>query len=154
MPNGSVVVVGGGATCFSMGTFWNKGVYTIHGLDAAGNERPGPPRTSGWEHAKTIFTPSSLPDVPKPVRPQTGDGIASIAPIPRLRLETADDFVKIVRHGRPVVLEGLNLGSCVSAWTLDYLIDKVGADRKVRIQSRAFWVHRQTPADRDLGGDP
>lgn len=128
MPDGSVVVVGGGATCFSMGTFWNKGVYTLR-IPTVGAQQAVPvPR---WVHEKTVDilpTQRSPPAARK--RQETGKP-PHITPIPRVKLETADGFLKIVRDGKPVVLEGLDLGSCVSAWTLDYLIDKVGADRKV-----------------------
>jgi tRNA wybutosine-synthesizing protein 4 len=135
--DGSVVVVGGGATCFSMGTFWNKGVYTLRppargSQEAHVETAPDAPR---WMHEKTIDIVPGKPSPAATTQHHEPGKPAVITPIPRLKLETADDFLEIVRKGRPVVLEGLNLGSCVSAWTLDYLVDKVGADRKVRYQT-------------------
>jgi tRNA wybutosine-synthesizing protein 4 len=132
MPDGSVVVVGGGATCFSMGTFWNKGVYTLR-VPAGGGEES----TSRWVHEKTVDIIPVQRNAPAATKHQNAGEPARITPIPRLKLETPDDFLRIVRDGQPAVLEGLNLGNCVSAWTLDYLIDKVGADRKVVVHEAA-----------------
>ncbi|KAK3683685.1 hypothetical protein B0T22DRAFT_383634 [Podospora appendiculata] len=132
MPDGRVVILGGGATCFSMGTFWNSGVYTLHlpALDS---------NTTPWVYKKAVdiipggefSSPSNTDD-----RGTTGESPA-IKPIARLRVETKEDFVRLVREGRPVVLEGLYLGRCVSAWNLEYLVDRVGADRKVVIHDSA-----------------
>ncbi|KAK4100966.1 LCM-domain-containing protein [Parathielavia hyrcaniae] len=137
MPDGSVVVVGGGATCFSMGTFWNKGVYTFR-PQARGTQAAGIAASfHRWVHARTI---DILPAIPSPAVPSehpVAGKLASITDIPRVKLETAADFLEIVRKGRPVVLEGLDLGGCVSAWTLDYLVDRIGADRKVVIHDAA-----------------
>jgi tRNA wybutosine-synthesizing protein 4 len=130
MPDSSVVIVGGGATCFSMGTFWNKGVYSLH-LANVDDLPMGRSLDSHWAHETTI---DMIPGEPSlPTDPGHEDGLAScrITPIARLKVETEDEFRKIVREGRPVVLEGLDLGNCVSAWTLEYLVEKVGGDRKV-----------------------
>ncbi|KAJ4307068.1 tRNA methyltransferase ppm2 [Collariella sp. IMI 366227] len=140
MPNGSVVVVGGGATCFSMGTFWNCGVYTLR--LPAGDDRESSVVASNphWVHEKTIDIIPGQPIPPRAATLQNIDAKASITPIPRVKLEKADDFLKILRAGKPVVFEGLNMGSCVSAWTFDYLVDKAGKDRKVVIHEAATQV--------------
>ncbi|KAL2135617.1 hypothetical protein VTI74DRAFT_7764 [Chaetomium olivicolor] len=130
MPDGRVVVIGGGATCFSMGTFWNSGVYTLRIPAVDGKEPEAAASSTRWVHETTIDIATDQPPAPRAAKPRSGDGKASITPIPRVKLETADDFLRILRAGQPVVLEGLGLGSCVSAWTLDYLVDKVGEDRK------------------------
>ncbi|KXX75497.1 tRNA wybutosine-synthesizing protein 4 [Madurella mycetomatis] len=136
MPDGSIVVVGGGATCFSMGTFWNRGAYSLHIPTADDHEvcrSPG----SHWVYDKSI---DLIPGEPSPsanTEPQNGAASVHITPIIRLKLETEDDFLNVVRDGRPAVLEGLDLGSCVSAWTAKYLVDKVGSDRKVVVHEAA-----------------
>lgn len=131
MADGSFAISGGGATCFSMGTFWNKGVYTLRIPAQDGGPQSTSPPGSRWMHEKTV---DIIPGDQAPLRaakPQEGGSSASIIPIVRLRVETEDDFLRVVREGRPVVIEGLDLGSCVSAWTPEYLVEKVGADRKV-----------------------
>ncbi len=131
MPDGTIAMVGGGATCFSMGTFWNTGVYTLR-LTIAGDEDDGVSLPAArWVHQKTVDIVSNHPSLPAAATYHNTGKPAAISHIPRLKLETADDFLKIVREGRPVVVEGLDLGSCVSTWTLAYLVDKVGAQHKV-----------------------
>jgi len=51
----------------------------------------------------------------------------------------------LVKDGKPAVLEGLDLGSCVSRWELGYLAGKVGQDRKVRSGTLERWRARLTP---------
>ncbi|KAL2179972.1 uncharacterized protein P884DRAFT_193960 [Thermothelomyces heterothallicus CBS 202.75] len=138
LPDGSVVVVGGGATCFSMGTFWNKGVYTIRipGLLGTAEARVSPSLPQ-WVYEKSIDIAPIQRSLPVPTKNQHSGEPAQITAIPRLKLNSADDFLKIVREGRPAVLEGLDLGRCVSTWTLEYLVDRVGSDRKVVIHEAA-----------------
>ncbi|KAK5660880.1 hypothetical protein OQA88_12251 [Cercophora sp. LCS_1] len=122
---GRVVVVGGGATCFSMGTFWNKGVYTF---GSASESR-------GWVHDKTIDIFPGERTLPLRENVKASDettrSAPQVQPIPRVRAESSADFVKIVKNGCPVVIEGLDLGACVANWNYDYLTEKVGRDRKV-----------------------
>jgi tRNA wybutosine-synthesizing protein 4 len=120
-----------------MGTFWNSGVYSFH-LPAAGATTTATSLSaSRWSHKKTIDIVPGQSNSSAATKAQPSDGPARVTPIPRLKLETANDFLNIVRKGGPVVLEGLDLGSCVSAWTLDYLVDKVGKDRRVRVPHSA-----------------
>ncbi|KAK7723681.1 tRNA methyltransferase ppm2 [Diaporthe eres] len=100
--NGQVVILGGGATCFSMGSFcWEfSGIGEID------------PR------------PSSAPDHGLDSQP------AEIRPIPRVNVSSKESFEHIVRQGSPVLIEGLDIGACRSKWTLDYLAEQVG-DRQV-----------------------
>lgn len=52
-------------------------------------------------------------------------------PIGRVEIRTPEDFEKVMARGKPVLLTGVSIGDCVEKWTPEYLIDKVGADRKV-----------------------
>jgi tRNA wybutosine-synthesizing protein 4 len=134
LSHGEFAVIGGGATCFSMGTFWNTGVYTFHSSNDRTNGEPSPLDTMVWAHEKTIDIIPGERSVPFRQRPapngQSNEQV-SISSIPRVKLQTANDFTELLRRGEPAVIEGLDLGSCVSNWTLDYLVDKVGHDRKV-----------------------
>ncbi|KAL2147916.1 hypothetical protein VTI28DRAFT_3394 [Corynascus sepedonium] len=136
-PNGSVVMVGGGATCFSMGTFWNKGVYAFHVPALGSHEKRNSPSSLQWMYEQTIdILPVKRSDL-VPTKHQHNGEPAQITTISRIKLRAADDFLKIVREGRPVVIEGSDLGRCVSTWTLEYLVDKIGPDRKVVIHEAA-----------------
>lgn len=51
--------------------------------------------------------------------------------VKRARLSAVLSFQDIIAQGRPVVLEGLDIGPCTSKWSLDYLANQIGPDRKV-----------------------
>jgi tRNA wybutosine-synthesizing protein 4 len=114
-----------------MGTFWNKGVYTLQIPGLVGKQNGVSLPALQWVHEKTIDIVPIQRKPPAAPKLENNGEPAQITAIPRLKLETADDFLKVVRDGKPVVLESLDLGSCISAWTLDYLVSKVGVDRKV-----------------------
>lgn len=63
----------------------------------------------------------------------TGPQQATVSNITRARVETEEDFDKILKAGKPVIVEGADLGTCVQSWTAAYLIEKVGSQRKVSI---------------------
>jgi len=131
--DGGLVVLGGGATCFSMGTFWNKGIFSFYPAAQNNGEMLPSTDTTGWIHEKTLDIVPGESHVPVAPMLETGatSDRQSIRTIPRVGLETAEDFSRIVRNGQPIVLDGLNLGRCVSEWNLDHLTEKVGHERKV-----------------------
>ncbi|KAK0740709.1 hypothetical protein B0T18DRAFT_373778 [Schizothecium vesticola] len=139
LPDGRVVILGGGATCFSMGTYWNKGIFTLD------FERTASEPVDKWAYEKSVeIIPGerSIPIVAKPKLEKAAEADNDSAStraksIPRIKLQDSDEFVKVVRGGRPVVIEGLELGSCTSAWSLDRLGEKVGKNRKVVIHESA-----------------
>lgn len=126
--DGQIVIVGGGATCFSMGSFWTKGSYTlsIDNLSRGTSSQPLPHRTD-WEF-------SGAGDIEPQLSTTPTSGLDSqptdVKPIPRVHVSSNESFEAIVRRGLPVVIEGLDMGACRSKWTLDYLAKQVG-NRKV-----------------------
>lgn len=56
---------------------------------------------------------------------------AEVRSLRRVRLDSEESFAKIVTEGLPVILSELNIGSCLDKWSLDYLVDQIGEDRKV-----------------------
>ncbi|KAI0485378.1 leucine carboxyl methyltransferase [Xylaria cf. heliscus] len=125
-----LLVTGGGATCFSMGTYWNEGCYTLNLVPLLGDARPttarGPLRFQ--KSIEVMDVTQSAQDV------RVGDlgpQRATIAYIPKVRVGAEGDFEKILRAGKPVVIEGSDLGTCVQKWTGAYLTKNVGPQRKV-----------------------
>ncbi|TIC97755.1 tRNA wybutosine-synthesizing protein 4 [Colletotrichum higginsianum] len=134
--NGNLAIVGGGATCFSMGTCWTAGSYSFRFDDG---------RTV---RQSDIALPLSQPETVKyleTVEVTTGDKeavVQSLAPvemrtIPRVQVETAEEFLKILEAGKPVVIEGSDIGPCKSIWSADYLVNNVGPERKVSVHESA-----------------
>lgn len=58
-------------------------------------------------------------------------------PVPRLRGVSREQFMEhLYPQRKPLVLEGLDLGSCTSKWTVDYL-SQVGGAKEVKIHVAA-----------------
>ncbi|KAG5985120.1 hypothetical protein E4U55_001369 [Claviceps digitariae] len=130
----NIVVLGGGATCFSMGTYWHVGVSTI------------------TIHNKPIKWIETLPSTSYILRPQflgsrkflgsnhrslqcqgSSEAEASVTTITRTSLETPQQFRDILQAAVPVVIEKAAIGDCVDRWTASYMIDRVKHDTQVVI---------------------
>ncbi|KAL1848695.1 tRNA methyltransferase ppm2 [Diaporthe australafricana] len=129
--SGQIVILGGGATCFSMGSFWTRGSYTIS-IDEISYGIPSRPlpRLIGWG-----FSGSGEIE-PRPSNAQESESkqAAQAKPTPRVNVGSKESFDDIVRKGSPVVIEGLDLGACHGKWTIDFLAGQVG-DRKVVVHA-------------------
>ncbi|KAI0859370.1 leucine carboxyl methyltransferase [Xylaria cubensis] len=127
--NKQLLVMGGGATCFSMGTYWNEGCYTLD-LSPLLGKVPFISRGTLKFQKSVEVTDRAQP----PKSTSEGDSKlerAKIVDIPRIRVSTEDDFEKILKAGKPVIIEGSDLGTCVQKWTKAYLTENVGSQRKV-----------------------
>jgi tRNA wybutosine-synthesizing protein 4 len=132
---GSLVIMGGSAVCFSFGTYWNKGCYTIRDTNApcAGqaNDRINQ-STAGmetWRYWHTVAAASPVENCQTPL--PLGLSKKSSINVPRIRITDPMDFQKIMQTSCPVILEDLDVGPCTSKWTMEYLKDHIGADREV-----------------------
>lgn len=129
----SLLIMGGSAVCFSFGTFWNKGCYTFltrenqsaidnNNLDS---ERPQEVwaylRTNGPHTLKTNTTAIAA----------TGQVAPSLTSVPRIKINSSNEFHQVLQAGVPVIIEGSNIGSCTTDWTADYLREKIGPGREV-----------------------
>ncbi|KAI9821907.1 MAG: tRNA methyltransferase ppm2 [Pycnora praestabilis] len=118
---GNLSIIGGGAVCFSFGTHWNEGTWTLHTPD------------------KNLNTPLQLNTEadPSPGLGQQALGTSENDPtnsmssqltrvsIPRIRVDSATEFESVVTKGQPVILENIDFGPCTHLWTNDYLIKHV-----------------------------
>jgi tRNA wybutosine-synthesizing protein 4 len=133
-----LVVIGGGATCFSMGTFWDTGVYKIELGEAS---------SDAYAVSLINKTPVAIgyQDSPKLTHPTTNIGQSSQRPkplvrsIPRVKIQTKSDFAELVQNRKPVIIEGLNLGGCIDKWNPEYMVQSVGERKEVRsVRSYSF----------------
>ena len=133
-----LVVVGGGATCFSFGSYNNQHVWRLR-----------PDRTveiGPWMHQQHDPTKKALPEAQlalgatKMDQKRTGKSI----PIPKKSLESSSAFIRSVRESKPFAIECLDIGRCCEKWTMQYLKHRVGTERKVvihRAKERAMVFH-------------
>lgn len=145
---GALIIVAGGAVCFSFGTFWNQKVWTVQAqlnYDSSGEEEavwslernpecciistPNPQQKTETDHqiTQSVTTPVINPEK-----------FPIVGAIQRGRVETAHHFNQIIDRSTPFVIEGLDLGSCVTEWTLDNLERKIGIERPV---CQPAWFH-------------
>ncbi|TAQ86262.1 hypothetical protein B7494_g5426 [Chlorociboria aeruginascens] len=122
----SLVIMGGSAVCFSFGTFWNKGCFTIDIRDHLDSGSPNP--TTPWFYIHTID--AAVPKLPPSGHSKTPRD-QNLVIIPRIRVKDSTEFTHIVKATTPAIIEGADLGPCTKAWTIDYLKESVGAEREV-----------------------
>ena len=125
----SVIILGGGAVCFSFGTYWNTEMITLSTNNAQGicasNHNALRGETISQQRAVDIPTNQ----VTASERHQRHFDARSLT---RLQLESPEDLNRVIKQGHPVVMSA-SLGPCVSQWTLDTLAQKLGGDRTVRM---------------------
>ena len=140
--DGGIIVLGGGANCFSFGTCWNKPSILT--------DSPQASLGAGWRLLSTQ-RPDSSAGAWDPVRqsaapaPHTNGHVAGGAeaelrlpdpiPIPRRSLADGLDFEACVHEGRPLVFSEGDIGPCVDMWSNAYLKAAIGASRRVVVHS-------------------
>lgn len=142
---GALIIVAGGAVCFSFGTFWNQKVWTMQAQFSGGEEEPvwSLERNPEWSMLSAPPFPRRNTETDHQTTPITtlvnnADNTPTVRAILRGRVETARHFDRIIDRSTPFVIEGLDLGSCVTEWTLDNLERKIGTGRPVR---QPFWIN-------------
>ncbi len=136
--DGCIIIAGGGATCFSMGTYWETNVYqapapaVLNSGRETANEGFKPPEVKFISSHRVVSSTSARKGDSELGKP---DAKARISTIPRISLRSASEFDGILRRGQPVVIENLQLGDCLEKWTAEYMTDRVGSDKKVSCSS-------------------
>ncbi|KNB15362.1 leucine carboxyl methyltransferase 2 [Fusarium oxysporum f. sp. lycopersici 4287] len=125
-----LVVLGGGATCFSMGTFWDTGVYKVD-LTNAISEMPyiqpancKPVSINYQDSPKLTHQTTTIERHQPTLKP-------SIKSIARIKLQSKLDFEQLVENRKPVIIESLDLGSCVAKWSPEYMVQRVGQTKEI-----------------------
>ncbi|KAL6852235.1 hypothetical protein J3F83DRAFT_564011 [Trichoderma novae-zelandiae] len=134
----SLLVLGGGATCFSMGTFWETGVYKIRLPDYILDSNYSTLRRLNGSSESAISLVGSRKFVTISATADSGDvnnpgqqsQRVSLTHVPTIHLESAEQFLRIVRDGKPVILKGCDIGQCQRKWSPDFLVSQIGADEK------------------------
>lgn len=116
----NVAILGGGAVCFSFGTFWNETILTMSNCDLAPKpflevHPQEPSRFPGKKFTVDNFKPSHL-----------GGTI-----LREKQVKSPQDFLQVLNDGRPIVMRNMAIGSCTTDWTPQYLIEKIGGDRVI-----------------------
>ena len=124
---GSVLVVGGGAVCFSFGTFWNQAALLL-----TADSPQSPPvlrlltlsRTDLLHEGGTTRI-SSLVEDEIPPSPSNKVSVTSIT------LGSSSSFPEVIGQRKPAILRDLDIGPCRNNWTLDGLKSRIGEARQI-----------------------
>ena len=155
----AVVVVGGGAVCFSFGSVWNQTLFSMQAvqshsivvrrvehLDGSLN-----PATSPNEAKVDMKPPFEREDKMINQKPAFGSnnlistsamaGRYRSGPMPladskkstvaRQTVSTRLEFDSVIHNRRPILLSGVDCGPCQKNWTLQFLREKIGDQREV-----------------------
>ncbi|KAG5953471.1 hypothetical protein E4U53_005463 [Claviceps sorghi] len=130
----SIVVLGGGATCFSMGTYWHGGASTISIYNKPIEwMKTWPSKLCSLQPqfiGSRKFLGSNHRDLQ---RKGFNMAEASVMTVARIKLETPQQFREILQNAMPVVIEKADFGDCAKKWTASYIIERVGHDTQVVI---------------------
>ncbi|EMC91964.1 hypothetical protein BAUCODRAFT_312084 [Baudoinia panamericana UAMH 10762] len=140
--DGGLIVLGGGANCFSFGTYWNK--------PAILTDDPSASLRIGWHLLTTQRPDSSHQDIVNETvkqgeqQQQMANG-HSVSPdlrmpdpikVPRLSLTMGGvDFEQCVNDGKPLVFCDGDIGPCATMWSTSYLKEAIGPERKVVVHT-------------------
>jgi tRNA wybutosine-synthesizing protein 4 len=123
-----VLIAAGGAVCFSMGSFWNQGYLTVtrHGMQGLTTWRKVPRQVDGTAQAKPL-------DALRKGQPSKAKktSLLRTTKVSRIHLQSAEDFFQLVAASKPAIIEGVDIGPCTDLWTLDYLKERIGAEREL-----------------------
>ncbi|CZT04273.1 probable leucine carboxyl methyltransferase 2 [Rhynchosporium graminicola] len=124
----SLVITGGSAVCFSFGTFWNKGSYTVllPSLEKAKSQEEMRPS----EVLRLIQTVAA--ETPcKTTESRISTESVTLNSVPRVQIGSALEFSRMLESSTPVIIEKADIGPCTAKWTTDYLKEKIGTEREV-----------------------
>jgi tRNA wybutosine-synthesizing protein 4 len=121
-----LLVAGGGTTTFAAGSLWNETLHTIN-------------ISQNFKGLDQILSHIELLEVPKinsaASGPDHDPSVAGEPPpminIPRIRLGNAENFRTVLNRRKPVIIEGLDFGACLTEWTPEYLTAQVGPETEV-----------------------
>jgi tRNA wybutosine-synthesizing protein 4 len=136
--DGNLLIMGGSAVCFSFGTFWNKGCYTVRLKHPEGTRFDSPVKSTDSSSIiwKWLHTVDAAIQARQPTDLQAIGSVDRISvSIPRIRVRSAAEFDQILHAAKPVIIEGLDIGPCTAKWTASYLKRHVSAEREVRYTS-------------------
>lgn len=130
-----LTVFGGGAVCFSMGCFWESKSWQVKlppgGLIGCCDSLPGPGVCEHLDSPMVLGTAQDMTDTSENSAEKVANTTTRITTIPRIRLASGEEFRRILMDGKPVVIEGLDIGECLEKWTPAYMVERVGKDKQV-----------------------
>ena len=127
----TLVIYGGGLNCFSFGSTWNGGTFTI-----STSSETQPVVAWGLAGAKSGLNRRTLPAsliAQTPTDRTHSVPKAESLSVQRTQISSQSEFEKLIAERRPAIIEKLNIGDCVRKWTQDYLVATIGSESEVTV---------------------
>ena len=120
----TTLIVGGGATCFSFGAYWNSGSWLMCDREAG--------ESSHWSLVKPT-PPSPQHRLRSPSLTAATKGVVAVPPqaVEPVCIASDEDFTELVQASTPKILTSLDIGPCTTLWTPSYLLSKTSPSRTV-----------------------
>ncbi|KAK6384447.1 tRNA methyltransferase ppm2 [Exophiala oligosperma] len=119
----ATLIVGGGATCFSFGAYWNPGCWLLYFFEAGD--------TTPW----ALVKPTQQKALPVGQGVLKEGSMRPLTPVKCVSPYLEQDFINILGAGVPKILTCIDIGPCTSKWNPAYLLSKVPASRNIVIHA-------------------
>ena len=118
-----IIILGGGAVCFSFGSYSNRDLLTLSPSNQT-NDTSIPIGLLGMDLEKPLKGTASLSSNDLTSHKYAGESRS-------VKIDSVQRFSQIVSRGQPAIFKGVDLGLCVTEWTLSGLTARIGGDRAV-----------------------
>lgn len=127
--SGLSITLGGGATCFSFGNYFNTGIWILYDREAG--------LSTDWTIApiKTAVLASSKEKKSTIV----ANNQRRVDPVPLTQVRSTEDFAALIRWDQPRIIQDLDFGPCVKNWSLEYLKEITSPARTVIVHDSTTW---------------
>ncbi|WPH04407.1 Hypothetical protein R9X50_00729800 [Acrodontium crateriforme] len=157
--DGGLIILGGGATCFSFGTTWTKpclltddpetsmrcgwhllttsnGEITESQVDVTEQSKQKAVETNLQNDIQAL-TPNGTTKTsgPAPLTTPVESKLPDPAQVPRASLAEGIEFERFLEAGKPTVFSDGDIGPCTSIWNDTYLKESIGNDRAVVVHA-------------------
>jgi tRNA wybutosine-synthesizing protein 4 len=129
------LILGGGCTCFSFGSYWNDGAWTLYYreqgmMSAWALCKPKPP-----EPLNRTMKEMPKRDIRAAITNGEGGEIPRAIDVPTTTINNPDDLQSLITASQPRVINDLDIGPCTKLWTPSYLKSGTSPTRKAVIHS-------------------
>ncbi|KAJ9608113.1 tRNA methyltransferase ppm2 [Cladophialophora chaetospira] len=114
---GAYVILGGGATCFNFGDYFNQGIWVLYEKEAG--------LSADW-----IVVPSQASKLPSVYSDLAYTGVTKQdgVKVNPISLNGPRDFHNAIRQSRPLLMRGLDYGPCAQLWSTPSFLEGLLVD--------------------------
>lgn len=120
-----------------MGTFWDARAYAISVPDIFSGIVSDYRATDESIHVSYLNSPKLAQQTTDTSDQPRTPTECPVTTVPRIQVNSKNDFEEALRNRTPVIIEGLDSGTCVERWTPEYMTERLGGPKEVRSKAIA-----------------